>query len=113
MDWLVMLAADARLQTLLALIVVDLVLGIAAALRAGTFAWAEVARFYRTTVLPLFLGYAVVRLAAPYIAVDLLGDESAWVGQALVTLLWGAGIAQLVASIGRSVAGLGITIGKK
>ena len=113
MDWLTSIAADTRLQTLLALIVVDIVLGIAAALKSGTFAWAEVGRFYRSTVLPLFLGYAVVRLATPYIAIDLLGDGSAWFGEALITLFWAAGVAQLVASVAKSIAALGITIGKK
>ena len=40
------------LATLAGLITVDLILGVAVALRQGTFKWIAVAQFYRTNVLP-------------------------------------------------------------
>lgn len=40
------------LTTLAGLITVDLLLGVAVALRSGTFKWFEVANFYKTNVLP-------------------------------------------------------------
>lgn len=113
MEWLRSIAADARLVTLLALVVLDLALGVLASLRTGTFAWAEVGRFYRTQVLPVFGGWVVVRLVVPYVATDLLGPEGSWLGEGLVLLFWAAGVIQLLASIAKSVGNLGITIGDK
>jgi len=104
------LAADKRLQTILALILLDIIMGIAAALRTDTFRWAEVGRFYKTTVAPIFIGYIAVRILVPYIAIDMLGPDDGWVGDTLVTVLWTFGVAVLVASIGTSLKALGITI---
>jgi len=95
--------ADKRLQTLLTLIVLDVLLGIAAALRDGAFRWSEVGRFYQTTVLPVFLGYFAVRLTLPYLSAELLGPDGSWLTETVATGLWLAGVGSLLASVAGSV----------
>jgi len=99
MDLLQAFAQDPRVRTLGGLIVLDVVLGIAAALRTGEFDWQEVGRFYTSMVLPMILGFAAVWFVTPYLVADLLGQYSEVLGQALVLLAWGTLVAQLVASI--------------
>lgn len=101
---------DPRLQTILALIFLDLVLGIAAALRTGEFQWSEVARFYKTTVIPVFLGYAAILAALPFLSASLLGESGTWLTEVASTLFWLAGISSLLSSIIKSIASLGITV---
>lgn len=52
----------------LALVVLDLVFGIAVAIKTKTFKWSELADFYRSSVVPSVFGWAVadvvLRLAA-------------------------------------------------
>lgn len=103
---------DARLQTLLALIVLDVVLGIAAALRTNTFAWAEVGRFYRTTVMPIFLGYGALRATLPFISQELLGSGDSLATEALASAFWLAGVGTLLSSIARSVGAFGIGLSR-
>lgn len=94
---------DKRLQTLLALIAIDLVLGIAAALKTGRFEWAKVADFYQKSVLPVFMGYFALRLALPYVAIETLGDDGRWLGEVLVSGFWLAGVGTLLSSMAKSV----------
>jgi hypothetical protein len=94
---------DPRLKTLLALIALDLVMGIAAAIKKGNFAWDEVARFYQTSVVPIFLGYAALLIALPFITGDLLGEGGQWLTTAALFAFWAFGVANLLASIGKSV----------
>lgn len=103
--------SDTRLQTLLALIFIDVVLGIAAALATGSFQWEEVGRFYSSTVLPIFMGYAAISLAVPFISTSLLGPDGAWLSEGATTLFWGAGIVRLLASILASVKKMGLRNG--
>jgi hypothetical protein len=53
---------------ILALITIDLVFGVAVALKTKIYAWSQLADFYRTSVMPGLLGWAVadivLRLAA-------------------------------------------------
>ena len=46
-----------QVKTLLGLIILDFILGIAAALRSGVFDWKKLGDFYKTNVLPYLLGY--------------------------------------------------------
>ena len=94
---------DPRLRTLLALIALDIVMGIAASIKRGSFAWDEVARFYRTSVVPIFLGYGALLIALPYITDDLLGEGGQWLTTAALFAFWAFGVANLLASIGKSV----------
>ena len=99
MEFLTAFAQDPWVRTLGGLIVLDVVLGVAAAIRTGEFDWRELARFYRSMVLPMILGFAVVRFVTPFLVADLLGEYSGIVGEALVILAWGTLVAQLVTSI--------------
>lgn len=101
---------DKRLQTLLALIVLDVLMGVAAALKTGQFRWAEVGRFYSSTVVPVFVGYAALRATLPFIAAELLGPGGQWLTEGCATAFWLAGAATIVSSIARSVAILGVSL---
>lgn len=101
---------DKRLQTLVALIALDLLMGVAAAIKAGHFHWDEVGRFYTTQVVPILVGYAAVLLTTPYISSALIGSDSSWLGDGLALLLWIPAIGQLVASIAKSLAALGVPV---
>lgn len=102
------LAADQRFRVILGLIVLDIMMGVAKALRTGTFKWEEVARFYRTTVLPIFIGWAALYFVLPYMSTELLGPGGSWLGEGLLTAFWLAGIAALLSSIWQSVKCLGV-----
>jgi len=99
MELLRVFAQDTRVRTLVGLIVLDVVLGIAAALRSGEFNWQEVGRFYTSMVLPMILGFAAVWFVTPYLVADLLGDYSQILGEGLVVLAWGTLVVQLGSSI--------------
>ena len=99
MELLRTFAADPRVRTLLGLIVLDVVLGIAAAIKTGQFDWQELGRFYTSMVLPMILGFAAVWFVTPYLVADLLGDYSEILTQGLVVLAWGALVLQLGTSI--------------
>lgn len=89
-----------QVKTTLGLIVIDVVLGLAAALRAGRFDFGKLAEFYRTNVLPYVLGYLVFYVAVGYIIPpESLGDLGAPVNEATVTLAWGALAGTLLKSI--------------
>ncbi len=103
MDLVLGVLNDKRLQTLLALIALDLLLGVAAALKAGRFDWAKTGEFYQKTVLPIFIGYFALRLALPYVAVETLGATGEWLGEVLVSGFWLAGCGTLLASMAKSV----------
>lgn len=88
---------DPRTLTLATLIAVDLVLGIAAALRNGQFDWQYVGTFYRTNVLPFLLGYGLI-----------YGIAQGGVG-VLLGPLWGeicatVGVGPAILNLGASIA---------
>jgi len=56
-----------QVRTLVGLVLIDIVLGIAAALRAGQFEWSKMAQFYQTNVLPYILGYVVFFAAVTFV----------------------------------------------
>ena len=99
MELLRVFSEDPRVRTLLGLIILDVVLGIAAAIKTGQFDWQELGRFYTSMVLPMILGFAAVWFVTPYLVADLLGDYSEILGQGLVVLAWGALVLQLGNSI--------------
>lgn len=102
--------ADARVKTLAGLILFDLVLAVAAALKLGTFDWKELPRFYKTKVCPYLLGYL-----AGYVATFLIVGEWAggFVTQTVVTLLWAMPVGNLVANIVAHLKSLGIESDKQ
>lgn len=89
-----------QLKTLLGLIIVDVALGVASALRRNVFDWARLADFYKTAVLPYVIGYLAFYVAIGFlIPPESLGQLGEPVNQATVTLAWGALVANLIKSI--------------
>lgn len=90
---------DARLYTILALVVVDLVLGVAKALKKGEFEWKKVGDFYTTNIIPYTIGYLAI-FGVFYVAADAIGDV---LSQGLITTFWMAILASLTGSIASHV----------
>lgn len=92
-----------KLMLIIALIVGDVIIRFAGALRAKDFDLAKVAGFYRTMVLPMLIGYlglcVVVRFAAPQ--VELLGEYAPLVSDGVQS----AALYTIIATIGRSIVG--------
>jgi hypothetical protein len=89
-----------QLLTLLGLILLQILLAVALALREGKFEWKKLADFYRTMVFPFVVGWLgfvlVVRLASG----ELLGPEySVLVGDGVTWVSWLAVVASLGARI--------------
>ena len=101
--------ADGRVLAILGLIVLDVVLGIAAAIRRGNFAWAEVGRFYYTMVLPYILGYLAFWLVSSVAFPEILGSSGYIVSEVTVSLAWAA----LVTCLGSSIIDNGKALGYK
>lgn len=100
---------DPRVLTVLGLIVLDFVLGVAAALRTNTWDWKKVANFYQTNVLPFILGYLAFYVAANLIPdFELLGEWSYLVGEGALLVAWGAILASLCNDIVSHIRALGL-----
>lgn len=56
----------ASVLILLVLVIVDLVLGVMAAIKAKEFKWARVTEFYQTKIIPSIGGWMILVLAAKY-----------------------------------------------
>lgn len=102
MGLVVAILTSDQMAALVGLVLLDVVLGIAAALKSGTFHWSEVARFYRTNVIPYILGYVALHITISFvIPPSALGGAGEWLSVGTVTLAWGV----LVAALARSVLG--------
>jgi hypothetical protein len=100
------------LLTLVGLIVLDVLLGIASGLRQGQFQWSMMANFYKTDVLPDIIGWVAFVIATYLVAPELLGNYAGVVSQGVVTLAWGTIVVTLGVSIAKSAAEvLNINIG--
>jgi hypothetical protein len=89
-----------QVKTTIGLISIDVVLGLAAALRAGRFDFGKLAVFYKSNVLPYVLGYLVFYVAVGYIIPPgSLGELGVPVNAATVTLAWSALAGTLLKSI--------------
>lgn len=96
-----------QLKTLIGLIVLDLVLGVAAALRTGTFEFGKLGNFYKTNVIPYVLGYLAFYVVVSYvIPVEALGDLGEPINEAAVTLAWATLVGSLVSSIAKNFTAL-------
>jgi hypothetical protein len=100
-------ADDATLQAMLVLILLDLVLGIAAAVKLGVFSFAKVAGFLRDDVLgkviPWFAVYAAWKIAP---SVDVLGVDL----EVIEKGVFAACVIALVGSLMSSLSDLGINL---
>lgn len=89
---------DPRVLTIAGLILLDVLLGIARALREGKFDVAKVAQFYKTMVIPYVIGYLAFYLFAKIAVEDLLGPLGYTASEGMIWITWVA----LVLAIGKS-----------
>lgn len=100
-------ANDKQLQAVLVLIVLDLVLGIIAAVHLGTFAFSKVSAFLKDDVLSKVVPWFAVFAAAKFApSVDVLGIDL----NQIQTVFWAAVVIALVASLTASANDLGVTL---
>lgn len=94
-----------QVRVLSALILIDVVLGIAAALKAGVFEWGRLAEFYKTNVVPYLIGYMALYVAIGYIVPpDSLGGIGDPINEAAVILAWATLTLTLLSSIRKNFA---------
>lgn len=88
--------SDWRTGSIMALIAIDVVSGVMAAIKLGTFDTQKLFTFYRTNVVPGILGYGLVWFFSYFGVADKFGD----VAGLLANLTgYGAVVASLTASI--------------
>ena len=102
---------DPRVLTLVGLIVVDVLLGIAAAIRLGKFEWAKLGNFYKTMVLPYLIGYLAFYVGSKIIVAEWLGPQAFLVSEATITVAWLTLVGSLAQSIISNAKELGYPIG--
>ena len=89
-----------QLLTLLGLILLQIILAVALALKQGKFEWRKLADFYRALVLPYILGWLALVIGARLISTELLGTQYQMiVGDSVTWLAWLAVVASLGARI--------------
>lgn len=100
-------ANDKQLQAVLVLIVLDIILGVIASIKLGTFAFTKVAAFLKDDVLgkvvPWFAVFAAAKFAPD---VDVLGIDL----NQIQTVFWAAVVVALVASLASSASDLGVSL---
>ena len=96
MSFLMLFVRDERTLILFGLIVVDLTVGIIAALRTGTFDPRTIGTFYRTNVVPYLLGYLLVYTVSLWGIGTLIGPV--W-GEVAATVGTGPAVINLSTSI--------------
>jgi len=103
---------DSRVMTILGLILLDVLLAVAAALRTGQFEPKRLADFYRTMVVPYVIGYLAFYLVSTYFIkdVELLGPYADVVGEGMVWMAWLALVGTLGAAVFKNVKALAYKI---
>lgn len=88
-------ARDTKTRTIFAMIIIDVITGVIAALRVGTFDAQRLARFYGSNVVPFVLGYALFWSISIFGLAEFLPDDLA---AGVASLGFAAAMASLVAS---------------
>jgi len=102
---------DPRVLAILGLIFLDIVLGIARAIRHKEFNFRQVGDFYLTMILPYIIGYLAFYLAAKIIvSPELLGPMAVLVGEGMITVAWLAIVLALGGSIVENARGMGYQV---
>jgi len=106
---------DARLYVILGLIGLDVVLGVAAALKTGVFDWHKLGDFYKTMVAPYVLGYLALYVTFQLLpdVVGMVGEVGNVAGEVMVTVAFATIAANLVASIWDHLKALGYQYGNQ
>lgn len=111
MDIIKVFFADGRVSTILGLILLDVILAVAVAIKKRAFDWRRLAEFYRTMVVPYVLGYLAFYLAAEFFFVPKwLGEWATLAGDAVQWGAWLALVGNLVADVVHSAKGLGYSL---
>jgi len=92
--------------TLVGLILADVVLGVAVAVRSGAFQWRKLGDFYRVQVLPSLIGWFGVTLAIYLVTPSVLGGAADWLNLVVANALWGTAVASVGASALQSLTEL-------
>jgi len=109
MDWATVLGAvdqfmsSARFYSILGLIGLDLVLGLAAAIKNGEFDFKELGRFYQTNVVPYLLSYLGVFVALQYVP-----ESVGFIADGLDVTAFGAIVTRLVGSCLKNLGELNV-----
>lgn len=103
---ILMILTNPRVKTIAALILLDVLLGVAESLKKGEFDFGELGRFYKTMVLPYLVGYVALAFFIPWLTGDLLGQFSETLNDGLVVTAWIALLAPLGKSILKHLNGL-------
>ena len=107
MDWQVALdvllgiVTGIHVQTILGLILLDVALGIAEAIKLKKFDLYFVADFYQSMVLPYLVAFAALSGVTKIVSIEALGPWGYLVGDGLMSLAWLA----IVGNIGKSILG--------
>ena len=102
---------DGRVLAILALVLMDLGTGIAAAIKTKKFEWDRVGDFYRTAVVPNMLGYLTFYLAGKVVGgSNVLGPASFLLSESVLWIVWVALITPFLAAIVANAQKLGYTI---
>ena len=89
-----------QLKAIVGLILIDLLLGIASALKRKAFDWVKLADFYKSSVLPYVIGYLALYVAIGFIIPpESLGQLGEPVDEGAVTLAWATLTLTLLKSI--------------
>ena len=99
MEWVAAFFADGRVSTILGLILLDVCLAVAAAVRQGAFQARRLAEFFRTMVVPYMIGYLGVYGAAHFMDERYLGPFAQALGAGFAWAAWLALVANLAADI--------------
>ena len=87
------------IRAIMGLVTVDVLLGIARAIRLKEFKWQRMAAFYRTMVVPYIIGYVAVIAAAKFIGEATLPEPYGFIVSAsMIGLAW----VSLVGTLARS-----------
>lgn len=102
--------ADARVQTVAGLIILEVFLAVGAALKKKQFEWRRLADFYGTMVIPYVLGFLGFFLAGKFITLSLLAPYDTIVGEGAIWLAWITLAFNLLADIFIKAKELGIPL---
>lgn len=110
MDWLEAFFADGRVSTILGLILLDVALAVAVAVRRGEFEARRLADFFRTMVVPYLIGYMGVYGAAYFLDERYLGPFAEALGDGFAWAAWLALVANLAADVLQHARALGYEV---
>src|SRR5674476_271991 len=97
-----------QIITIFALIVVQVITGVAVALKIGVFEWSKLGDFYRTVVVPKFLGWLSAIILAQFVLGPNLPVNYGWVNPAIAITAFGVVVAALAGSVLENFQALGI-----